>query len=323
MEIKKQALILSKLIKDNKNKQALNTLNKMIDFKSKKPNCCSNCSGHGFKGSKGCKRDSNQSWYTMLNQFKIFFIDHINNRITEDYELKFPVFKSGNNKHKFMNYSTIPVINCPGFGSCVTENYCYSLNSMRFPKATLSWLQNQILEDNYFNLIEVELDKHLNQYYKKHLKQGLNIDFRLYNDGDFSSLNNMVLWFNLLKKYPFIKAYGYTKSLHLIKELTLMDFDFPDNYKFNLSSGSRYDYLKQDKVILNNPCYRGKFISFNFEGKKISTTKLNNDDKRKIHQKFKGKNIFICPGVCNTCTLAGHACGSDKFKNVDIVIPIH
>ena len=127
----------------------------------------------------------------------------------------------------------------------------------------------------------------------------------------------------VLKKYQFIKAYGYTKSLHLIKELTLMNFDFPDNYKFNLSSGSRYDYLKHDKVILNNPCYRGKFISFNFEGKKISTTKLNNDDKRKIHQKFKNRSIFICPGVCNTCTLSGHACGSDKFKNVDIVIPIH
>ena len=73
MEIKKQALVLSKLIKDNKNKQALKTLNKMIEFKSKKPNCCSNCSGHGFKGSTGCKRDSKQSWFTMLNQFKIFF----------------------------------------------------------------------------------------------------------------------------------------------------------------------------------------------------------------------------------------------------------
>ena len=114
MHIKKELLKLSKQIKNNDLSTAEQTLNNMIKFKSTAPNCCSNCSGYGFKGSTGCKKDSKQSWYTLLNEFKVFFMDHKHNKINEQYILKFPVFKSGNNKHKFMNYSTIPVVNCPG-----------------------------------------------------------------------------------------------------------------------------------------------------------------------------------------------------------------
>jgi len=324
MEIKKELLKLSKEIKNNDLETAEKTLNAMIQYKSKKPNCCSNCSGYGFKGSTGCKKDSKQSWFTLLNEFKVFFLDHKNNRINKDYQLKFPVFKSGNNKHKFMNYSTIPVVNCPGAGACATS-FCYSLTSLRFPKAGLSWLQNQILEDNYFELIELELEKHLNTKYKKHLKNNTKINFRLYNDGDFSSLNNMVLWFNLLKKYSILKTYGYSKSLHFIKELTLMEYEFPKNYKFNISSGSKYEYLKNDKVLLNNPCYRGNFISFNLDGRRVKTTERTQQQNFKIYDAFKkeGKKVFICPGVCDTCIPSGHACNSDKYKNVNIVIPIH
>ena len=81
MDIKKQSLVLSKQIKNNHLNQALNTLNDMIVFKSKAPNCCSNCSGHGFKGSTGFKRNSSQSWYTLLKRFKHFLLDHINDNI--------------------------------------------------------------------------------------------------------------------------------------------------------------------------------------------------------------------------------------------------
>lgn len=322
MKIKNEILKLAQLIKDNDLDNAFNVLDNMIQFKSTYPNCCSNCSGHGFKGSKGCKKDSHQSWNTRLKDFKTFLNDHKQGLINKDYKLPFGVFKSGNNKHKFMNYSTIPIVNCPGAGACATGGFCYSIKALMRPNAALSWLQNQILEDNYFYLIKRELDNHLNKNYKKHLKHGLNIDFRLYNDGDFSSLNNMVLWFNLLKEYPQIKTYGYTKSLHLIKELSNMGYKFPNNYKFNLSSGSKYDYLRNDKAIINNPSYRGNFISFDLNGRKVSTTKRTKQDNKTIRKAFKNK-VFICPGICNTCTSSGHACGSDKFKNIDIVIPIH
>ena len=322
MIIKNEILELSQLIKDNRLDLAFNKLDKLIVYKSTFPNCCSNCSGHGFKGSTGCKKDSYQSWNTRLKDFRTFLNDHKQGLINKDYVLPFSVFKSGNNKLKFMNYSTIPVVNCPGAGSCANDGFCYSLKSVMRPNASLSWLQNQILEDNYFNLIIREFKDHLNKHYKKHIKEGLNIDFRLYNDGDFSSLNNMILWFNLLKEFPQVKAYGYTKSLHFVKELSLMGYEFPRNYKFNISSGSKYEYLKNDKTILNNPSYRGNFISFDLNGFRVNTTKRTKEHNIELRKAFKNK-IFICPGVCNSCTSVGHACGSDKFNNIDIVIPIH
>ena len=70
MKIKNEILKLAQLIKDNDLDNAFNVLDNMIQFKSTYPNCCSNCSGHGFKGSKGCKKDSHQSWNTRLKDFK-------------------------------------------------------------------------------------------------------------------------------------------------------------------------------------------------------------------------------------------------------------
>ena len=320
--MKKEILNISKHIFNNNNNQALIELDKLIAFKSEYPNCCSSCSGYGWNGSTECKKYSPQSWYTLLPVFREFLIDHINGGIDKDYKLKFPVFKKGNGKLPFLNYSTIPVVNCPGAGACATENYCYSLKSLRFPKSTLSWLQNQILENHYFDLIELELEKYLKSNHKKQLKNNLNIDFRLYNDGDFSTLNNMVLWFNLLKKYPNLKTYGYTKSLHLVKELTLTGYEFPNNYRFNISSGSKYEYLKNDNILKNNPCYRGNFIAFDLNGRKISPTKINKNDIKTIRNSF-NKKVFICPGLCASCTSIGHACGNSKFDDIDIIVTKH
>jgi len=296
--MRKEMLALSKAVLDNKTDVALRILDEVIAIKADSP-----------------KASSHQSWYTRLNQFRGFYLDHINGNIDSNYKLPFPIFKKGNGKLPFLNYSTVPVVNCPGADAC--RKWCYSLNSMRFPNATMSWLQNQVLENHHFNIIERELISWLPKF-KKHKR----IDFRLYNDGDFSSINVMVLWFNLIKKYPKIRAYGYTKSLNLVIELEKMGYDFPENYKFNVSSGGKYDNLGDTGIIRNNKSYRGKFIAYNLNGKKASVTKLSKDDKKQIRQSF-NKKIFICPGACGSCTKIGHGCGIDEFKNIDIVIPIH
>ena len=101
-----------------------------------------------------------------------------------------------------------------------------------------------------------------------------------------------------------------------------MGYEFPNNYKFNVSLGGKFDYLKNDKIILKNKCYRGNFISFDLSGQRIKADKTTKEHKKQIRSSFKNK-VFICPAFCNTCTSIGHACGSDKFKNIDIIIPIH
>ena len=135
METTNTVLEISHLINLDDHKKALALLDKLIEFKS-----------------QASTRNSGQSWYTLLNKFRGFYIDHINNNINCLDDIPFNIFKHGNGKHPFINYSTIPVTNCPGAGACI--KYCYSKNSMRFPLAVTSWLQNQILENNYFHLIE-------------------------------------------------------------------------------------------------------------------------------------------------------------------------
>ena len=303
--MRNEILNISKLLLDGNNSDAMQIVDNLIELKS-----------------NDLKASSHQSWFTLLTRFKSFLNDHINGVIDNDYVLPFNVFKVGNKKLPFINYSTIPLTNCVGASEC--KKYCYSLNSMRFPLASLSWLQNQILETHYFNIIDREFSMIISKAkFKKQLAKQGHIDFRLYNDGDFSTIENMMKWFNLLKKYPSIKCYGYTKSLNLIRTLTLLDYEFPNNYRFNVSNGGKYDNLGQSTIIKENPCYRGNFIAYNLNDKRHKTSHgISKDEIKTIRNDF-DKKVFICPLVCDTCTSKGHACGSDNFKNLDIVIPIH
>ena len=217
-------------------------------------------------------------------------------------KLPFNVFKIGNSKLPFLNFSTLPIVTCAGSGEC--EIYCYSLKAWRYPSAFLSQVQNTLLMFN-FNIIETELNKIINKSKFKNLNK---IDFRLYNDGDFSNIKDLKNWMKLLKKNSKINTYGYSKSLNLFLQLVDSKFNFPKNYVLNLSNGGIYDSLK--KFLINESFVRGNFTAVK-------------GDKKTIRKQFKNK-IFICPGDCGSCTNIGHACGNmDVFQNMEIVIPIH
>ena len=218
---------------------------------------------------------------------------------------QFKVFKIGNSKLPFLNFSTLPGVTCPGAGDCL--NYCYSFKAWRYPASFLRQVQNTLLMNN-FPLIQAELNKLV---YNKRTKLGkLNkIDFRLYVDGDFNSITDLKNWLNLLQDTPKLNAYGYSKSLNLFLQLHDQGFKFPSNYILNLSNGGIYDSLKP---ILN----KLDFVRGNF-------TAVNVLPSEKIRDKFNSK-IFICPGDCGKCTNKGHACGNNEiFNNMEIVIPVH
>jgi len=123
----------------------------------------------------------------------------------------------------------------------------------------------------------------------------------------------------LLKVSKNIKSYGYSKSKHLFLELYKQGFKYPNNYKLNLSNGSKFDFLDDDLLKLD--FVRGRFMSYKFD-KKVNVLSLTKEHKKEIRSNFKNK-VFICPGLCDTCTNKGHACGLDTFNNMDIIIPIH
>ena len=217
-------------------------------------------------------------------------------------KLPFNVFKIGNSKLPFLNFSTLPIVTCAGSGEC--EIYCYSLKAWRYPSAFLSQVQNTLLMFNFY-IIETELNKIINKSKFKNLDK---IDFRLYVDGDFSNIKDLKNWMKLLKKNSKINTYGYSKSLNLFLQLVDSKFNFPKNYVLNLSNGGIYDSLK--KFLINESFVRGNFTAVK-------------GDKKTIRKQFKNK-IFICPGDCGSCTNIGHACGNmDVFQNMEIVIPIH
>ena len=111
----------------------------------------------------------------------------------ETNKLPFNVFKIGNSKLPFLNFSTLPIVTCSGSGAC--ETYCYSLKAWRYPASFLSQVQNTLLMFN-FDIIKNELNKITNKTKFKNLDK---IDFRLYVDGDFSTIQDLKNWMELIK----------------------------------------------------------------------------------------------------------------------------
>ena len=227
----------------------------------------------------------------------------------------FKIIQKGNGKLPFLCYSSCPIVNCPGAGEC--KVYCYSLRAWLYPMAFFRQLQNTILERNNFEVITAAiLDKINGSGFKNKSK----IDFRLYVDGDFPTYKILDQWLNFLAVNPRLAVYGYSKSLHLFQERIKAGDQWPNNYVLNLSNGGLYDSLHSE--LMQHVQVRGKFYAVSI-GRKVKPQKLTLAERAKIRKQAENK-VFICPGLCGSCTSAGHACGNISiFKNKDIVIPIH
>ena len=248
------------------------------------------------------------------------------------------IFKDGNGKLNFLNWSTLPGLNCPGAGACFQwinkkagtfSGWCYSFKGWRNAYAFTRQLLASILERGpvYRLLIVAELKRQLNR--KKYTGQNA-VPFRLYVDGDFPNIEILRFWMDTLKKFPQLKAYGYSKSLHLFQELDSTGYKWPQNYALNVSSGGMHQNTKTGDYVRNMAIYRGEFIAVNVSKETVknwSKQTLTKQDRREIRSKVNAKKVFICPKYCGECTLIKenpHACGNrEKFGGVSIVIPVH
>lgn len=114
---------------------------------------------------------------------------------------------------------------------------------------------NTIIENEAPELIADAFAYKLNTpTYQKELKENGFVTFRLYNDGDFPNLQTMGFWFKLLKGFPQVKAYGYSKSWGLfIRFVEEFGEDaIPETYKLNLSSGANgaQELLRKKSLLL-------------------------------------------------------------------------
>ena len=261
-------------------------------------------------------------WFMAADKLKRW----INSPIDPDFT-PFQPWAIGNSKLPFISWSTLPGINCPGAGSCWLggSGFCYSIKAWRYPSAFFRQLQNTILESGLVGraLILRSLDK---QLARPKFRDQKKVTLRLYVDGDFSSLPVLKFWMDAIKKRPQLEVYGYSKSLHLFKELSETGYNFPTNYTLNGSGGSIYENSPTAAIVEKLPIFRGEFLAVPVLESTLKAWRDSSLDRvqaNEIRSQFNEK-IFICPGKCGSCTKQGHACGNkDTFQNIKIVIPAH
>jgi hypothetical protein len=227
-------------------------------------------------------------------------------------ELPYNVFMKGNGKLPFMAFSALPFVTCPGMGEC--SNFCYSLKAWRYPAPFLRQVMNTILIKFHKEVIA-----------EKFMEIKKNMDVRLYVDGDIHDTETLIFWMELLKTREDLNAYGYSKSWEIFIDLHNSGYEWPTNYELNQSSGSRYQNVGPIRMALKQlPIYRGEFIAIDIDQK--SSSKEVKELAKKLG--LNGKS-FVCAGYCGSCipTKNGkgniHACGSNKMKGVNVLIPIH
>jgi hypothetical protein len=228
---------------------------------------------------------------------------------------QFTVFaRDGNGKLPFLAWSSLPGVGfCPGAGDCLS--WCYSFKAWRYPAAFSRQAQNAWLLDNASGRREILAA--LDQF-----KVTGPLDFRLYVDGDFTSVEHVAFWFDALRSRPWLAAYGYSKSF---EQLLAYTGPYPDNYLLNLSSGHKHT-PGTVAAIKRLPIVRGEFIAVSL-GHNVSTsdhgTRSHNIELRAAFARIDNRKAFTCPGKCGICTPKGHACGSERFANVPVIIATH
>jgi hypothetical protein len=227
-------------------------------------------------------------------------------------EAQYDVFKlNGNGKLPFVAFSSLPGVTCPGAGDCI--NFCYSYRAWRFAHAFGRMAQNAYLMR--FNQAAIV------GALQSATEKLIDFDLRLYVDGDFSSAQDVAFWMREIKARPTIRAYGYSKSFSAILQFSQSGGLWAENYKLNISSGHNAS-AGTVALVKMLPITRGEFIAVPIgrivKGTEHGTPAVN----KALRENFAGK-LFPCPGTCGTCTPKGHACGSDRFKNIPIAIAIH
>ena len=233
----------------------------------------------------------------------------------------FGIFAQGNSKLPFVSFSSLPGIGfCPGAGACIS--YCYSYRAWRYPAAFARQCQNAYLLQTPAGRTAIlqALDR-----YRKLATADARLDFRLYVDGDFGSVADVEFWQVALIARPWLKAYGYSKSW---SELLAYAGPWAPNYELNLSSGSLHD--DATRALVNAlPIARGDFIAVPMPAGYHVTSSMHGDREHqaRLREAFAAtgdtRKAFTCPGKCGACTPKGHACGSDRFRNIPIIIAVH
>lgn len=234
-------------------------------------------------------------------------------KVFADNSVEYSIFAlGGNSKLPFVAFSTLPGVTCPGAGACL--DFCYSYRAWRYPAAFARMAQNAFFMRHNRAPIAEAFRAIVNA-------RPEGFDFRLYVDGDFSSLVDVQFWMHHLTMADNVRAYGYSKSFQALLAYDNTGAYWPVNYMLNISGGhnSSPETINQVK---NLPITRGEFIAVAI-GRKVKSSDHGKPETNKALREAFGSKAFPCPGTCGTCTGKGHACGMQQLKGVPIIIAMH
>lgn len=235
-----------------------------------------------------------------------------------DGQPRFSIFaENGNGKLPFLSFSALPGVGfCPGAGECL--KFCYSFLGHRYPATLGRQIQNSWLMKNNRQAILSALDKFEGM---PRNAEGL-VDFRLYVDGDFGSLDELKFWMDVHHDRPWLGGYGYSKSLVEFAEYEAAGYAWPENYTLNVSGGHKHGGDLVEHVKEMDPV-RGVFDAILMGYKVTANMHGNREHQKNLRAAAGDRKVFTCPGKCGNCTPKGHACGSKRFAGVDIIIAVH
>ena len=221
----------------------------------------------------------------------------------------YPIFKlDGNSKLPFAAFSSLPGVTCPGAGDCL--QWCYSFKAWRYPAAFARMAQNAWLLNHQPKTIADAFHA-----IPSHIKT-----VRLYVDGDFANMRDVSFWMSQITMAAHLDVYGYSKSFAELLAYSAMGLGFPKNYILNLSGGHKHIPETIDRMR-GLSITRGTFDAVSI-GRKVKSSDHGKPETNRAIRAQAGK-VFPCPGKCGSCTPKGHACGSDRFRGIPIVIAVH
>ena len=153
------------------------------------------------------------------------------------------LLKAGNKKiaRTTLYWSITPVISCPNCGAC--KQHCYALFPYCFyPAVKKSW-------DLNFSLAKTGDFVHQVEYQLTKSKTCQSV--RVHVAGDFFSTDYINAWAGIIKNFPSIKFYGYSKvfellpvdSLNRLKNCNIINSIAPDG-GVNFGNAERVKYLE-------------------------------------------------------------------------------
>lgn len=156
--------------------------------------------------------------------------------------------KSGGETYQFFNFgipalkglavnektNKFAVVNtCPGAGAC--QRFCYALKGgyIQYPASFMKQTRmlNYLLNDpkGFFDQLKNEIAKQKSKFDKKKVK----LVIRWHDAGDFFSESYRTMFFDVVKAFPDIIFYSYTKVAQNVLA------DAPDNFVINFSQGAK------------------------------------------------------------------------------------